>query len=74
MSNSKRPNLLLLLFILFFANACETVKEYQKNRLNDAEMALSTRKVEKNEMNFMSYKEGAAGANGGKTGGGCGCN
>jgi hypothetical protein len=62
------------LFILVFASACETVKEYQKNRLNDAEMALSSRRVEKNEINFQSYKEGASGANGGKTGGGCGCN
>lgn len=62
------------LLIVLFASSCETVKEYQKNRLNDAEMALSSRKVEKNEMNFQSYKEGAAGANGGKTGGGCGCN
>ena len=74
MNQPKNPTLLLLLFILMFASSCETVREYQKNRLNDAEMALSSRKVEKNEMNFMSYKEGAAGANGGKTGGGCGCN
>ncbi len=59
---------------LLFASSCETVKEYQKNKLNDSEMALSTRRVEKNELNFMSYKEGASGANGGKTGGGCGCN
>jgi hypothetical protein len=59
---------------LFLASSCETVKEYQKNKLNDAEMFLSTRKVERNELNFMAYKEGAAGANGGKTGGGCGCN
>ena len=59
---------------LFLASSCETVKEYQKNKLNDAEMLLSTRKVERNELNFMAYKEGAAGANGGKTGGGCGCN
>jgi hypothetical protein len=63
-----------LLLLVVFATSCETVKEYQKNKLNDAEMALSTRKVEKNEMNFQSYKEGASGANGGKTGGGCGCN
>jgi hypothetical protein len=60
--------------MLVFATSCETVKEYQKNRLNDAEMALSARRVEKNEQNFQSYKEGASGANGGKTGGGCGCN
>jgi hypothetical protein len=53
---------------------CTPVKEYQKNRLNDSEMSLSSRKVEKNELNFQSYREGASGANGGKTGGGCGCN
>jgi hypothetical protein len=72
----KQKNLLsfTLLLLVVFATSCETVKEYQKNKLNDAEMALSTRKVEKNEMNFQSYKEGASGANGGKTGGGCGCN
>jgi hypothetical protein len=54
--------------------ACTPVKEYQKNRINDSEMSLSSRKVEKNESNFQSYREGASGANGGKTGGGCGCN
>ena len=57
-----------------FAAGCTPVKEYQKNRLNDSEMSLSSRKVEKNELNFQSYREGASGANGGKTGGGCGCN
>jgi len=55
-------------------NSCTPVKEYQKNKLNDAEMKLSSRKVEKTELNFQSYREGASGANGGKTGGGCGCN
>ena len=74
MMHTKKISLFSLLFLLIFASACETVKEYQKNRLNDAEMALSNRRVEKNEMNFQSYKEGAAGANGVKTGGGCGCN
>ncbi len=64
-------SVVLLLFVL---TSCETVKEYQKNRLNDAEMVLNSRRVEKNELNFQSYKEGASGANGGKTGGGCGCN
>jgi len=57
-----------------FAGSCQTVKEYQKNKLNDAEMSLSNRKIEKTELNFQSYREGASGANGGKTGGGCGCN
>lgn len=56
------------------AGSCSAVKEYQKNKINDAEMALSNRKVEKTELSFQSYREGASGANAGKSGGGCGCN
>jgi hypothetical protein len=59
---------------MLIASSCTTVKEYQKSRLNDSEMSLSNRKVEKPELNFQSYREGASGANAGKTGGGCGCN
>ncbi len=67
---------------LFFAgiivsvlgSSCTAVKEYQKNKLNDAEMVLGNRKIEKSELSFQAYREGASGANGGKTGGGCGCN
>ncbi len=54
--------------------SCQTVKEYQKQHLNDAEMEPSARKVQKFETSFQSYREAASGANGGKTGGGCGCN
>jgi hypothetical protein len=54
--------------------SCVQVKEYRKQYLNDAEMELTTRKSEKFETNFQSYREGASGAIGGKTGGGCGCN
>jgi hypothetical protein len=54
--------------------SCVQVKEYQKSRINDSEMVLSNRKVEKTELNAQSYREGSSGANGGKTGGGCGCN
>jgi hypothetical protein len=56
------------------ATSCKEVKEYQKSRINDSEMSLSTRTVQKNELNFQSYREGSSGANGGKNGGGCGCN
>ena len=63
----------MALAIVFFAS-CSPVKEYQKNKLNDAEMTLSNRKIQKTELNFQTYREGASGANGGKTGGGCGCN
>jgi Domain of unknown function (DUF4266) len=54
--------------------SCSPVKEYQKSRINDSEMTLANRKVEKSELNAQSYREGSSGANGGKTGGGCGCN
>jgi Domain of unknown function (DUF4266) len=54
--------------------SCSTVKEYQKSRINDSEMTLANRKVEKSELNAQSYREGSSGANSGKTGGGCGCN
>ena len=74
-SNKKRVRLIVTLSaIVSFFSSCQTVKEYQKNKLNDAEMSLSARKIEKTELNFQSYREGASGANGGKTGGGCGCN
>jgi hypothetical protein len=60
--------------VTFVLSSCTTVKEYQKNKLNDGEMTLGSRKIEKAENSFQSYREGASGANGGKTGGGCGCN
>lgn len=56
------------------ATSCTSVKEYEKGKLNDAEMVLANRKIEKTEMSFQTYREGASGANAGKVGGGCGCN
>jgi Domain of unknown function (DUF4266) len=65
---------LTFLLLTLSVTSCVHLKEYQKSRLNDSEMALGNRKVEKNELNFQSYREAASGANAGKTGGGCGCN
>lgn len=59
--------------ILFFAS-CATVKEYEKVYINDPDMKLTANTNERFETNFQVYREGAAGANGGKSGGGCGCN
>ena len=71
----KMPSVgMALFFSLVMLCSCQTVKEYQKSRLNDAEMELAARKAQRFELNFQSYREGASGANGGKTGGGCGCN
>ena len=65
---------LLASAVVAVAASCSPVKEYQKSRLNDGEMVLGNRKVEKTELSFQSYREGASGANAGKSGGGCGCN
>lgn len=69
-----RNTFLTVMTLALLTGSCTTVKEYQKAKINDSEMALSNRKVEKSEMSFQSYREGASGANGGKSGGGCGCN
>ena len=60
--------------LLLSATSCVSVKEYQKMYLNDSEMELAGRKTQKFETSFQLYREGASGANGGKNGGGCGCN
>jgi hypothetical protein len=74
MKRKFRSLLLCALLLVVATPSCVSVKEYQKRYLNDAEMQLSARKSERFENSFQSYREGASGANGGKTGGGCGCN
>ena len=54
--------------------SCVAVKEYEKVNINDPDMLLSSLKSNKFETSFQLYRESASGANGGKTGGGCGCN
>jgi outer membrane lipoprotein-sorting protein len=71
----KNKNMLLVLFfLLLFFSSCVAVKEYEKVNINDLDMALADRKSKKFETTFQVYREGASGANGGKSGGGCGCN
>jgi len=60
--------------VLLFGTSCTAVKPYQKMWLNQDNMTLSQWKLETFENGIESYREGASGANGGKTGGGCGCN
>ena len=66
--------LIFFSFITFFLNSCVVVKEYEKVNINDPDMALSDKKSDRNISTMHSYREAAVGANGGKTGGGCGCN
>lgn len=65
---------ILVVLVVFSAISCNTVKEYDKQYINDPEMKLSARSSERFETTFQVYREAATGANGGKTGGGCGCN
>ena len=66
--------ILATLFVAFALNSCVAVKGYEKQYINDPDMTLSANKVDKFELNGQVYRESAAGANGGKSGGGCGCN
>lgn len=66
--------LIMAVFVVAILGSCVVVKEYEKINLNDPDMALADKKSDKNVSTFHSYREAASGANGGKTGGGCGCN
>ncbi len=63
-----------ILISLVSLSSCVTVREYEKVYLNDEEMYLASKSLERFETNYQVYREASAGANGGKTGGGCGCN
>ena len=65
---------LIIIVIICALSSCTVVKEYEKVMLNDADMELADRSINKFQSNFHSYREAASGGNGGKTGGGCGCN
>lgn len=71
---NKKVIFMVFVGCMFILASCTTVKPYQKSKINDAEMVLSSQKIEKFQNNFLLYREGASGGNGGKTGGGCGCN
>lgn len=64
----------LIILMMFSLSSCVAVKEYEKELINDPEMKLAAKTSERYEVTFQIYREAAAGANGGKTGGGCGCN
>jgi hypothetical protein len=64
----------LIVFSVIVLQSCTTVKQYEKAKVNSVEMKLSAKSTERYETAFQVYREAAAGANGGKSGGGCGCN
>jgi hypothetical protein len=54
--------------------SCVSTKPYERVKLSDPDMALADIKCDRNLLTAHSYREAASGGNGGKTGGGCGCN
>ena len=73
----RKMNRMLVAFLLGLLSltvGCTSVQPYEKMYLNDLDMVLAHQKIEVFEINFETYREGASGANGGKVGGGCGCN
>ena len=72
--NSVKLLKFILLVSSLFTVSCSSVKAYQKAKLNDKEMVLTPKLSSQFEMQFHTYREASSGADGGKTGGGCGCN
>lgn len=64
----------IILILLGSLSSCTVLKEYDKVNINDSDMTLQDKKCDRNVITMHSYREAAVGANGGKTGGGCGCN
>ena len=64
----------IFLLCITTLSSCLVVKPYQKMYINNSHMELAPKKLQVFETNYETYREGAAGANGGKVGGGCGCN
>ncbi|NPA35665.1 MAG: DUF4266 domain-containing protein [Chlorobi bacterium] len=69
-----KKKLIPTILTLLLFTSCVTVKEYEKVYINDPDMVLSDQRFNKFVTSFQVYREGASGANGGKAGGGCGCN
>jgi hypothetical protein len=55
------------------AGGCATVEPWQREHLSLQPMRPDGSPCERFERNVEVYREGAVGANGGKSGGGCGC-
>lgn len=64
----------LIVLLIYMASSCTAVRPFEQVNINDPDMLLADRKCLKFHTSFQVYREGASGANGGKSGGGCGCN
>lgn len=65
---------ILIVSLILCMSSCTVLKPYEKVNINDPDMELTANKSNRFETAFQVYREAASGGNGGKTGGGCGCN
>lgn len=65
--------LILTSLILVWLPGCSVVQPWQKEKLSLNPMQANDCPLHRFERNAESYREGAVGGNGGKSGGGCGC-
>ena len=65
--------MLAVLALCALASGCATVEPWEKGTLAAGPMQVGDDKCHRFERNLEVYREGAVGANGGKSGGGCGC-
>ena len=64
----------LLLVAASLAAGCATVRPWERDYQALPAMEVDDTLCHRFERNVEVYREGAIGANGGKSGGGCGCN
>ena len=64
----------VLLLLTIILSSCVNLADYQKTFVNDEEMQIGLSSLDNLNNNAKTYREGAQGANNGKSGGGCGCN
>ena len=72
-SSAKNKGRFLLWLVVLLSAGCTTVEPWQKGELAIAPMRLEDDSCHRFERNIEVYREGAVGANGGTSGGGCGC-
>ncbi len=63
----------VVLLAALAAAGCTSVTPWQKGDLATQPMQVDDDSCHRFERNIEVYREGAVGANGGKSGGGCGC-
>ena len=65
---------MLIGLCLIMMSSCTVLKGYEMVMINDPDMELSDASIYRFNTTFQGYREAASGGDGGKTGGGCGCN